>query len=270
MNSILNNNIRKKPYSGQAFRKNIEEFPGLNRESREDVFKKSNSELYSAESHNNLLAKILSDEFSQLLPHLEKVSLSAGQELYAPGEKCDFVYFPETCVISHLYNLADGNTIEIAMVGREGLSGIFSIFDSEPNIHQALVITGGTARRIKSGILQREFLQGGSLQRILLNYFNSYLSQVSQRTVCESFHPIEKRMCSWLLMLNDRVRKKQIALTQEKISLLLGVYRPSISVIAKKLRDEGLINYVRGSFFILNSQGLKELACECYSPLKAF
>ena len=263
MISILDNNIHKSPSSRQTPVNQSGKFPVSSREH-------SDFGLSNGASTDCSLNEILNGEFNQLLPYLEKVSLSAGQELYAPGEKSDFVYFPESCVISHLYNLADGNTVEIAMVGREGVSGIFSLFDSKPEIHQALVISGGTARRIRSGILQREFQRGGSLQGILLNYFNSYLRQVSQRVVCGSFHPIEKRMCSWLLMLNDRVRKNEITLTQEKISLLLGVYRPSISVIAKKLRDGKLINYVRGSFFILNSQGLKELACECYSSIETF
>lgn len=155
------------------------------------------------------------------------------------------------------------------MVGKEGVSGLCSVFGSQPNTHQALVMVGGQARRIKTAVLRQEFRRVGKLQSLLLDYSNRHLMQVSQKVVCESFHPIEKWLCSWLLMLEDRIRKNQFAITHEQLSLFLGVYRPTLSTIAKNLRDKGLISYVRGKFFILNRPGLQSIACECYEAVKS-
>lgn len=218
--------------------------------------------------NNQILAALTDYDFARLQPHLESVALAYGEELCASGESDRYVYFPETAVISHLYNLADGNSIEVAMVGSEGASGLCALLGRQPSAHSAQVIIEGHALRIKTEILKREFAAGAKIQPLLLDYVNAHITQISQRTVCESFHVIEKRLCSWLLMLQDRVKKNQLAMTQEQISIFLGVNRPSVTVVAKALRDKGLINYMRGKVQILDRRGLEFSACECYSTVQ--
>ena len=207
-------------------------------------------------------------DFARLMPHLESVSLSGGERLQSSGERSRYVYFPETAVISNLYTLADGNTIEVAMIGREGASELCGAFGMQMSAHWAQVAVGGTALRIKAETLSQQFAFGGQIQASLLNYINSLITQISQRVACKSFHVIEKRFCSWLLMLHDRVGQDYLAMTQEQISLYLGVHRPSVTLVAQALRDKGLIDYSRGKVRILDRQGLESSACECYSTIQ--
>lgn len=218
---------------------------------------------------NYILTSQSDFDFARLLPHLETVTLSAGKELHGSGERSQYVYFPETAVISNLYTLVDGSTIEVAMIGREGATDLSEIFGSQASAHWAQVAVGGTALQIKTETLKQEFKRGGRIQMMLLDYVNSHIAQISQRVVCKSFHIIEKRLCSWLLMLHDRVRKNQLPLTQEQISLFLGVHRPSVTLVAQTLRDKNLIDYTRGKVHILDRQGLENSACECYSVVQS-
>jgi len=217
---------------------------------------------------NYILAAQTDYDFARLLPHLETVTLASGKQLHSSGEACSYVYFPETAVVSNLYTLVDGSTIEVAMVGREGATDLSEIFGSQPSLHWSQVAIGGTALRIKTEILKDEFNRGGRIQTSLLSYLNLHIAQISQRVVCKSFHTIEKRLSSWLLMLTDRVRKNQLPLTQEQISLFLGVHRPSVTLVAQTLREKNLIDYARGKILILDRKGLESAACECYSVVQ--
>lgn len=218
---------------------------------------------------NYILAAQTDYDFARLMPHLETVNLESGKELHSSGEHSRYIYFPETAVISNLFTLLDGSTIEVAMIGREGATDLSEILGAHASAHWAQVAVGGTALRIKAEILKQEFNRAGHLQSMLLDYINSHIAQISQRVVCKSFHIIEKRLCSWLLMLHDRVRKNQLPLTQEQISLFLGVHRPSVTLVAQTLRDKNLINYTRGKVHILNRQSLENSACECYSVVRS-
>jgi len=217
---------------------------------------------------NYILTSQSDYEFARLMPHLETVTLASGEELHSSGERNHYVYFPETAVVSNLFTLMDGSTIEVAMIGREGVTDLSEIFGSQPSAHWAQVAIGGTALRVKTEILKQEFNRGGRIQILLLDYVNSHIAQISQRVVCKSFHTIEKRLCSWLLMLHDRVRKNQLTLTQEQISLFLGVHRPTVTLVAQTLREKGLIDYMRGRVHILDRRGLENSACECYSVVQ--
>lgn len=213
---------------------------------------------------NRLLASLAAADFARLKPHLELVSLDVGADLCAPGEAHAYVYFPVTAVISHLCATASGEMIEAAMIGTEGASGVCALFGSPSSSHQTQTIGGGGAVRIKTEALGREFARADGLRARLLEYINSYIGQISQRVVCQSFHLTEKRLSSWLLMLHDRVKKNQFAATQEQIALHLGVNRPSLTLIAQTLRAKGLIEYRRGKVEILNRLELEKTACECY------
>lgn len=219
-------------------------------------------------SSNRILGALSDFDAARLMPHLDFVVLSHGAEIYLAGELNQYVYFPETAVVSCLSDLEDGNTVETAMIGGEGATGLSSIFSSQPPTHRAQVTVGGNAWRIKTCVLKQEFARGGKIQTLLLGFLNDYINQISQRLVCKSFHVIEKRLCSWLLMLDDRVKHNQLILTQENAALLLGANRPTITIAAQTLRNKGLIDYARGKFHLLDRRGLEVSACECYSVLQ--
>jgi CRP-like cAMP-binding protein len=204
----------------------------------------------------------------RLMPHLDFVFLASGEQICAVGESNHYVYFPETAVVSDISDLEDGNTIETAMIGRDGASGLCAVFGASPPQRRAQTTIKGTAWRIKTETLKQEFARAGTLQTALLDYVNLHIRQISQRLVCKSFHLIEKRLCSWLLMLHDRVENNRLKMTQERAALLLGANRPTITIAAQMLRQKGFINYSRGGIKILDRRGLEDSACECYNALR--
>ena len=217
---------------------------------------------------NHLLASCSDYDLARLMPHFESVILASGEEIRTHDN--GYVYFPENAVVSHLYMLEDGNTVEVAMIGGEGATGLCSLFGSDKAAHYVRVIAEGTAIRIKAEVLQKEFTYNRHLQHLLLDYINSHITQISQKTVCKSFHVIENRFCTWLLMLHDRAKRNQFLITQEQISLFIGVYRPTVTLIARALKENGLIDYKRGKISIVDRFGLERKACECYTPIVDF
>ncbi|MEP6922959.1 MAG: Crp/Fnr family transcriptional regulator [Pyrinomonadaceae bacterium] len=217
---------------------------------------------------NQILTALPDKDFARLLPHLQLVSLSSGEELCHPGGTLRYIYFPENAVISYLHVLADGNSTEIAMMGRESIVGLPEVFGSYSSPYCTQVTVSGNALRINAEILRNEFWRCGMLQKIIYNNLNSHLAQISQKVVCNIHHQAESRFCTWLLMLQDRVLSKDLKLTQDQIARYLGVHRPSITHIAQALRERGIINYVRSRISILNRRGLEKIACECYLAIK--
>lgn len=217
---------------------------------------------------NQILINQSNDNFSFFLSHIEPTSLSFGQDIQKPGDASRYVYFPESAVISHLNVLSNGSTAEVAMVGNEGVTGLFSIFGSQSSTCWTEVTVPGTAFKIEVEILKREFAQNAELQNLLHNYLSTYVAQISQKAVCNAYHLAEERFCTWLLMLHDRIQSESLLLTQDKISRHLGVHRPSVTHVAQGLRDKAVISYVRGYINILDRTKLETLACECYSVIK--
>lgn len=213
---------------------------------------------------NRLLGNMPPETVARLARDLEPVSLSAGENLHKPGERVRYIYFPERAVVSHLYMLADGNTSEVAMVGGDGIVGLSAVFSSDSPQFWTEVTVPGEAFRIKTEILREEFAADEFLRKLILDYAAAQISQISQRTVCNTHHVAEARLCSWLLMLHDRVKSSRLSLTQDKIARYLGVNRPSITHIAQLLREKGLIAYTRGFISILDRPSLEKAACECY------
>jgi CRP-like cAMP-binding protein len=216
---------------------------------------------------NKLLTQLPGEDFARLLPHLEPVSLSCGEDLYRFGESIHDVYFPETAVISHLYFMEDGSTTAAAIIGREGLVGLSTIFDARPPSYYTQVTIGGSALRVETEVIKQEFNRGGAMQRLLLSYTSTRLAQLSQRAVCNGRHKVDERLCTWLLMIHDRAGNEQLPLTHEEIAHHLGLRRAGITTACNVLRHCGAINYRRGMIRILNRQELEAAACECYQAL---
>jgi CRP-like cAMP-binding protein len=227
---------------------------------------------YEKLSVKNLLANQLlaaQDEtfFAELLPYMESVTMSGNEFLYQEGDVIDFAYFPETAVVSEFQILEDGRTVEIAMTGREGVVGLLPIFNSFRAPNWTQVSVGGSLFKISCRVLKSKLFEHQSFQYILFDYLNHYVGQISQRAVCNSYHLVEQRFCSWLLMLHSRKRSNKLPLTQEQIARFLGVHRPSITNIAQTLRSKKIIDYVRGNIYILNRPELEKYACACYSEI---
>lgn len=217
---------------------------------------------------NKLLTALPGEEFARLLPHLEPVFLPSNHDLYELGEDIDFIYFPETAVISHVYYLEDGSTAGATIVGNEGMVGLSAVLDGRPSYWTQVTIAG-TAVRIKPAIVKTEFVRGNAMQPLLLKYMSSRLAQLSQRAVCNGRHRLKDRFCTWLLMIHDRARGPELPLTHEEIANHLGARRPGITSSCNALKDKGIIRYRRGLIEIVDRERLEATACECYRALKA-
>lgn len=216
---------------------------------------------------NRILSALPGEDFARVLQFLEPVSLVGGQDVFTAAEAAEFVYFPETAVVSHLHFLEDGSSAATSIVGNDGLIGLSSLFDTEPMSCWVEVTIGGNAVRMKPETLRAEFARGGAFQRLLLAYIRDRMAQLSQRAVCHGRHIMRERLCTWLLMIQDRASEPSLALTHEKIAQHLGARRAGVSGACNALRDLGIIKYKRGQLEILNRDLLERLACECYRTL---
>jgi CRP-like cAMP-binding protein len=206
---------------------------------------------------------------NKIRPLLKYTQLAKDDYLFQQDDRVDFVYFPETAVISEFQMLADGRTIEVAVTGPESAVGIASVWSTSPAVNCAQVCVGGSAYRIEADVLERELTYSRPLQRWLHDQINLYIKQISQKVICNTHHAVEERFCTWLLMLQDRSKKSRFNLTQEYIAGVLGVYRPSVTCMAKALREKNAIDYVRGQVAITDRQKLKKISCACYVELPA-
>src|SRR4030095_1933206 len=213
---------------------------------------------------NRVVTSLPGPVFASLLPHLEPLSLSAGQEIYGCGVEIESIYFPETAVVSQLSYLEDGGATEVAIVGNEGLVGLGAILECRANSYWTQVAIGGTALRVDLAVSIEEFRRAGSFQKQVLAYTSTYLNQISQRAVCNSRHRLEERLCTWLLMVHDRAQGARLPLTHEMIAEHLGARRAGITSFCTLLREHGAIAYQRGLISVVNRKLLEEMACECY------
>lgn len=220
-------------------------------------------------SSNRLLRALPKQLFEKLRSSLRGVLLRRGQLLFLEDDGLDYVYFPETAVISELRTLEDGRTIEIALEGNESAVGLPAVLfsSSVPNCTQ--VAQGGSAVRIESVVLDRLMRHDPELRELFAPQVDRYVRQISQRSICSVYHSVRERLCTWLLMLEELSGRETLKLTHEQIARALGVYRPSITCVAIELKKENLINYSRGRVSIRDRLGVESQACGCYFELSA-
>ena len=188
--------------------------------------------------------------------------------LYEPGRRLPYAYFPTTAIVSLHCVMASGASSETAGVGNEGMVGIALFMGGETLASSAVVQIAGEALRLEPSLLQREFDKAGALQRLLLRYVQSLITQIAQSGVCNRHHSIEQQLCRWLLATLDRATSAEIVMTHELVANTLGVRRESITGAATKLQRGGLIRYRRGHISVLDRVGLEARACECYAVVK--
>lgn len=217
---------------------------------------------------NWLLARLPRDDYDRLAPHLEYVALLKRKSVFNAGDQLPDVYFPLSGIVSLLASTAHDETVEVAVVGNEGLIGLPIVLHAGTAPYEAMVLVSGSACRIKADILLAEFRRSGALQVLLLDYAHSLLAQFSQSAVCNLFHTSLQRLSRWLLMAHDRVDSDSLELTQESLAHVLGVQRTYVNAAALELANTGLIRYRHGKITILNRERLERAACECYSIVR--
>lgn len=217
---------------------------------------------------NHILNALPIEEYGRLSPHLERVTLHLRQTLYRPEQPFTHVFFPESGTVSVISVFEDGSTVEVGMVGNEGMFGVNVFMGSVSTPLEAVVQLPGKGYRMRADVLREEFKRGGPLQDMLLRYTQGFITQVAQNAACNRAHHIEGQVAKWLLMCADRSPSHELELTQEFIAAMLGVRRPGVTETAVLLREKGLIDYVRGHITITDREGLERLTCECYRLVK--
>ena len=218
---------------------------------------------------NRILSALPKDEYQQMLPKLGPFPLVFGEVIYEPGDLIRNVYFPTSGIISLLAAVAERATLEVGIVGREGMVGLPAFMGVKASGNRALVQGAGSAMRMKVSAFRNECESGGSLPRVLRRYTHSRLTQIAQGAACNRFHPIDARRARWLLMTRDRMGTNEFRVTQEFLSNMLGGRREGVNKAAGALQQQNLISYTRGNLVILNRVGLKAIACHCYGIIKA-
>jgi CRP-like cAMP-binding protein len=221
-----------------------------------------------APQDNRLLAALPHADYERLLPHVAPVTWALGDVLYDPGCATGYLYFPITATVSLVYTMVDGATAEMGMVGNEGVVGIALFMGGNTMPNRAVVQVAGSAFQLEATVLHAEFQRGGALQLALLRYTQALFTQVSQTAACNALHPIEQRLCRWLLFTYDRVCTVEVPMTHELLAHMLGVRRESVSAAARHLQQLGLIHYTRGHITLLDRPSLEAMVCECYQVVK--
>lgn len=219
--------------------------------------------------YNRLLAALPVEEYARLLPDLEQIPLNYGDNIYERGEKIEYLYFPGSGIISLLAAAEEEATLEVGIVGREGIVGIAVFLGVEASNNRAVVQGQGFAMRIGAPEFLTECGRRGMLPQLLKRYTQSLLAQISQSAVCYRYHPAEDRLARWLLMTSDRMATNEFHLTQDFLSNMLGVRREAVNKSAVILQQQQLISYSRGNILITDRQGLELRACQCYAMIKA-
>jgi CRP-like cAMP-binding protein len=223
----------------------------------------------SESRQNQLLAALSETQYQRLVPNLELVSLPLNKVIYEPGEAIRYVYFPHQALVSLVSTMENGSTVEVGLVGNEGMVGLPVIWGGDTTTTRAFVQVADSGSRMKASLLKIEFDRGDQLQTLLLRYMQALHTQISQLAACNRLHMIEGRLARWLLSVHDRMQKDEFPLTQEFIGQMLGTRRAGVTEAAGVLSQAGMIRYTRGKITILDRPKLEATACECYGLVKS-
>ena len=215
-------------------------------------------------STNRLLTSLPDEDYQHLLGHSERIDLAYGNTLYKTGAVIRHVYFPESGIVSLLSAVNGGHTLEVGIVGNEGMVGVPAFLGATTSNNIALVQGAGFALRMTTADFVKECETSNKLQQVLKRFVQSLMAQTAQSAACNRFHPIESRMARWLLMTNDRMKTGVFQITQEFLSNMVGVRREAVNKTAKSFEERGLISYHRGKLSIQDVKGLKAISCNCY------
>lgn len=219
-------------------------------------------------SSNSVLNALPAPDIAVLRPHLRTVDLPQETILFEVGDAIHQVYFPHSGIVSLVVSLASGETIESAMIGRESLVGGSAGLNGHESVCKAVVQIAGSASVVDADWLRSLALTSAACRATLFRHEQLILVQAQQSAACNATHAVEARLARWLLRARDLQGSDDLVLTQEFLGQMLGVRRTSVSVVANTFQQAGFIRYSRGHIRILDLEGLRETACECYQTVR--
>jgi CRP-like cAMP-binding protein len=224
--------------------------------------------IVETDSANRLLAELDHQDFELIARQLRPFALKQGATLQEQGVPVDAVFFPLSGIVSLVAVMGSGDTVETAMIGREGAIGVCAGLGRWRAYTRAIVQVPGIALSMPAVQFQDAVHRNEPIRNLVMRYKESLLSQVSQTAACNALHSLEARLARWLLQATDRADGALTTLTHDTISQLLGARRTTVTLLAGKLQENGLIQYRRGRITILDRPGLEAVACECYQAIR--
>ena len=218
---------------------------------------------------NKLLASLPAADYRRLRPLLNPISLPFQYVLLKPGETLHTIYFPGDGVCSITQIMRNGRTVEVATVGNEGFIGINALFGGDRWLAGAMVTVPDSAVQTMSVTAFRgEMSRRGPLVNLVNRYAQGFVAFLMRSVACNALHTVDQRCARWLLTTRDRVGRNEFPLTQEFLAVMLGVRRPTVTLVVGALQRAGLIDYGHKRMIILDRAGLKAASCECYAAAR--
>ena len=230
----------------------------------------TSTEVNSRSAENQILNSIPESEYNLIRPYLEPVQLAHQSILHEAGEKIEFAYFLNDGLASLVVLTSDGHSVEVAIVGREGIVGTPLAVGIHRGPYRAIMQIPGSGVRISADLLEDTMREAPQLRLVLNRYVLVQGLQVAQIAACNRLHEVEQRLARWLLMCQDRVGSDVLPVTHEFLAQMLGSGRPSVSLAAGILQKAGYIENLRGNVKILDRKKLESAACECYKVIQQF
>jgi CRP-like cAMP-binding protein len=219
---------------------------------------------------NRILLSLPEDEYTALRPSLTFVPMPHHASLHEPGERIEFAYFPNRGLVSLVVAMREGKTVEVGVIGNEGLIGTPGVVGLHRSPHRAIVQIAGDALRIRIDALRSLLPSTPWLHFLTSRHAVIQGMQAAQSAACNRLHGIEQRLARWLLIMQDRMEEGSLRITHDFLATMLGTDRPSVSLAAGILQRKGTIQYARGTIRVLNRKKLEECACECYGVIQQF
>jgi CRP-like cAMP-binding protein len=217
---------------------------------------------------NNILASLPKAEIARLAPHLTFLDLPVNETLQEPNEEITHAYFLESGLASVVVEMANGNTVETGITGKEGLVGFCLLLGTNSMPTRTFIQIPATGYKIKARRLKEEFENSGTLRKQTHSYIQAHLMQTGQTAACNRLHDIAERLARWLLMCHDRMESDNFAITHEFLGHMLGTPRSTVTLAAGILQKAGLMEYSRGKVNVCDRQGLEKASCECYRMVR--
>jgi CRP-like cAMP-binding protein len=218
---------------------------------------------------NHLLQALPAAEFDALHPHLTTIEMVREAVLVEAGSMPARIYLPHSGAISMTARLAEGQMVEVAMIGKDGVVGASAALGAEIWPSDAVVLFPGTASVLDVTDLRAAADRNVAVRNLLARHELALLAQAQQSAACNAAHSVEARLSRWLLRARDLNGGETLPLTQEFLARMIGVRRNAISIVAHTLQRAGTIRYSRGRIAIANVEALRRTACECYHAVKA-
>jgi CRP-like cAMP-binding protein len=221
-------------------------------------------------TQNRLLASLPREDLLLLARHLREVPLQQGQVLEEPGRPIDAVYFPQSGMISLIVRMPEDSAVEVGAVGCEGAVGMVVGLASGVSFISALVQVSGTALCISASRFRAAAGQSSRIRDLIVRHAELQLGQIEQTAACNALHDVSARLCRWLMQTSDKIESDSIPFTHEFLAEMLGVRRSTVSEIASRLQDAGIIHTHRGHIEVLKRDALKKRTCDCYEILRRY